>query len=530
MTSPGRSLSPRQQEILRLLTQGRSNKEIAAALGLTDGTVKQHLHQLFRKLGVHNRALAAVHGAARAGEAESPRAAVPPPMEQPDAADRFAFRLITSVAAEPRLRGAESSQGLQRWTRQLSLFTERGQRLAQWFDGHLQALPGGTLVVWFGLHTSHGDDAARALAFSRALRASVEDLGALDLAIGLGTALEVVRENVSGEPLASRAFRLSLRLAEQAAGGRIRACANTLRSADIADLARVEELPDEASARDVAEDHGDPAAAGRWGGLPFLPALCQAVVAGQAQWLAVESWPPRDGARLSDALAGEIGRWGLQVCHLWLPAPDPDHDRLRGSLSGQLQMHRPGGQRAAPTHGRRLIEDIAERLQGGPLALILHGMDGLARVQTLFDDKALQRLSLSPLLVIGSSLRRQGQAQTSLRLLGSHPGQAAFTRVLRLEVPRTDLDPRPGVRPDTQAMLDRVSAFARAVARERTRVARATIEVLARRLQASAAQVAAACRELEREGLVVMQGRRLEFRDPETASAVRATTLADENP
>jgi len=38
-----------------MLIDGKSNKEIAVALDLTDSTVKQHVSALFRKLGVNSR-------------------------------------------------------------------------------------------------------------------------------------------------------------------------------------------------------------------------------------------------------------------------------------------------------------------------------------------------------------------------------------------------------------------------------------------------------------------------------------------
>lgn len=48
-------LSPREQEVLRLLGAGRSNKEIARALHLSENTVKTHLAKLYVKLGVGRR-------------------------------------------------------------------------------------------------------------------------------------------------------------------------------------------------------------------------------------------------------------------------------------------------------------------------------------------------------------------------------------------------------------------------------------------------------------------------------------------
>lgn len=51
-TSP---LTSRQQEILPLLAEGMPNKQIANTLGVTEGTIKQHLKDLFRRLGARNR-------------------------------------------------------------------------------------------------------------------------------------------------------------------------------------------------------------------------------------------------------------------------------------------------------------------------------------------------------------------------------------------------------------------------------------------------------------------------------------------
>lgn len=60
------SVSPltlRQRDVLELLVQGKSNKEIALTLDLGEGTVKIHMAAIFRYFGVNNRAAAAVAGA-----------------------------------------------------------------------------------------------------------------------------------------------------------------------------------------------------------------------------------------------------------------------------------------------------------------------------------------------------------------------------------------------------------------------------------------------------------------------------------
>ncbi|MEX0786126.1 MAG: response regulator transcription factor [Dehalococcoidia bacterium] len=53
-----RALSPREQEVLELLARGRRNKEIAAQLGVSVGTVKTHLRHIYRKLTVADRTAA----------------------------------------------------------------------------------------------------------------------------------------------------------------------------------------------------------------------------------------------------------------------------------------------------------------------------------------------------------------------------------------------------------------------------------------------------------------------------------------
>jgi len=45
-------ITPRDEEVLRLLAQGCSNKEIAGSLHISPRTVKQHLRTLFLRAGI----------------------------------------------------------------------------------------------------------------------------------------------------------------------------------------------------------------------------------------------------------------------------------------------------------------------------------------------------------------------------------------------------------------------------------------------------------------------------------------------
>jgi DNA-binding NarL/FixJ family response regulator len=51
----------REIQILNLLRNGQPNREIAAALGIDEGTVKAHIGRLMRKVGVNNRIALTVH-------------------------------------------------------------------------------------------------------------------------------------------------------------------------------------------------------------------------------------------------------------------------------------------------------------------------------------------------------------------------------------------------------------------------------------------------------------------------------------
>jgi DNA-binding NarL/FixJ family response regulator len=54
----GHGLSPRELEVLRLVAAGKSNREIAAALVISEHTVARHVQNIFGKLRVSSRAAA----------------------------------------------------------------------------------------------------------------------------------------------------------------------------------------------------------------------------------------------------------------------------------------------------------------------------------------------------------------------------------------------------------------------------------------------------------------------------------------
>lgn len=57
---PGAALSEREIEVLRLASKGLANKQIARSLGIAERTVKVHLGNVFRRIGVNDRTSAAL--------------------------------------------------------------------------------------------------------------------------------------------------------------------------------------------------------------------------------------------------------------------------------------------------------------------------------------------------------------------------------------------------------------------------------------------------------------------------------------
>ena len=55
------AFTDRETQVLKMLVEGRSNKEIGVPLGIRDRTVKAHVAKLMRKVGVENRVALTVH-------------------------------------------------------------------------------------------------------------------------------------------------------------------------------------------------------------------------------------------------------------------------------------------------------------------------------------------------------------------------------------------------------------------------------------------------------------------------------------
>jgi two-component system, NarL family, response regulator LiaR len=69
--SPLNDLTPRERDVLQLIVRGQSNKEIAATLRVTEGTVKGHVSAILGKLSVADRTQAALYAVRHGYTAEA---------------------------------------------------------------------------------------------------------------------------------------------------------------------------------------------------------------------------------------------------------------------------------------------------------------------------------------------------------------------------------------------------------------------------------------------------------------------------
>ena len=60
--APGDRLTEREVEVLRLMASGYSNREIGDALGIGEGTIKNHISNILSKMGVRDRTRAVLKG------------------------------------------------------------------------------------------------------------------------------------------------------------------------------------------------------------------------------------------------------------------------------------------------------------------------------------------------------------------------------------------------------------------------------------------------------------------------------------
>lgn len=161
------ALTPRQREILELLQAGRSNKEVARTLDISEGTVKQHLVGIYRHLKVSNRTQAAqmmerardvsLFTPSREGIPTPPPHPAHPPSNFSASLQPISLVLIRLPSGQELVNrvGSEGFGRLQRAVRQGC------EQAAEKYNGLVQGVPGGVLLL-FGIPRIREDDPQRA--------------------------------------------------------------------------------------------------------------------------------------------------------------------------------------------------------------------------------------------------------------------------------------------------------------------------------------------------------------------------------
>lgn len=159
----GPRLSLRQSEILSLLMAGKANKEIASELGISLGTVKQHVVALFKKLDVTSRSMAISRGFAieeAHGDGETPATSKTSPFVPFGTQSAMELRPATILSLT---LGAEADAG--GW----SVLRDACAGATATLDTALSNRPGEGIDVIFGRHHADQDNASRAVGIARAI-------------------------------------------------------------------------------------------------------------------------------------------------------------------------------------------------------------------------------------------------------------------------------------------------------------------------------------------------------------------------
>lgn len=465
-------LSDRQLQLLNLLSQGKSNKEIAFELNITEGTVKQHLFVLYKKLGATNRAKAVIAATellknqptdTQAGEK------VWNPTETP----HYVWRMVSCLVIKPRHHVNASPAECARFDQQMSALQAEVGMLTDGLDGLQAAVPGLGLLVCFGIPKSHLDDPARALFLASRVHLWLRDHGSLKASIGIATATEVVADN-SKIPYRAESIEMARALATRAAPMQMLASEITCRLAGpvvkYSPPREDSKLP--ISHREVLLSQPlDFRGLAAKTPLPFISETTASLRQGKAMWIAVEGWPPQSSLRLQDATAIALQAEDIATHRLRLPA-NSNPERTGHCAYTQLNIlarlrQRPEGNevflRTADSISRRILESIKILSKRGPLALVFQGINTHAALQKLLGADGIAALENYPVILVTSVLSENRQdSHIAARVLGPRPNGLDHAKNYRLAMPKPPLVPQ-GMNADLATLIDTLSPPARAL-------------------------------------------------------------------
>ncbi|MFZ4379589.1 MAG: LuxR C-terminal-related transcriptional regulator [Polynucleobacter sp.] len=547
------SLSGRQQEIVSLLAEGKSNKEIADFLKIGYGTVKQHLFVLFRKLGVTNRTRAVITANQLMKERPNDFGVNAKSISQKGKLSLarlggHSWRLVSAVVISiPDTTLA--TPGELEWRNQyLSDLRDVLQNYVDALDGQFLLLPYGGMLAWFGYPNTHLDDADRAVQLAQFAQdysnhylehdSSIDAEKMAQHAIGIGIASKPeMSSDKTNELFASDAFRVAAILARNARVLKHPLVDSLTRKLApysvpwLAVKARAPELLQVGEIAAIGDIDAPPLdVSPLWGGLPFFDGAMESVRSGVAQWVAVESWPPALATSLIDALGNAAQLQGFQAIHIRVPSQQRRDKLLQSFVTQTENSHgdldfsslelpvSAGG-------GERLGAFFAQQAMIKPVVIQVYGLKALEAFKYVLGDRGIDRIAARPILVIVANLKDSGSSQTSVRLLGPRPIEMPFSRVYSMNAPTQELLPE-GIRVDMQAILDDLSSHAQSIIITASQDAKKPIEDAITTLNLPHHQSQSGLQELAAVGFIsAKQGGGFEFRDQATAQAIQKLSL-----
>ena len=554
-SSGGIALTPRQEQILSLLTEGKSNKEIALELDIQQGSVKQHLFVLYRRLGVVNRAKAVI---AASQLIKAQRASVggrgsgwSKSIKQPASKKAgYVWRMIAVVAVFLPDSTEITTTDLVRRDRYLSALGETMTEFTDALDGQYVSLPYGGFLAWFGHPYSHLDDADRAVYLAQCLQRWSDDyclmhFGGTDselltkpIGIGVASHPEVVAEKTA-QLSGAESFRSAAILARHARPlGRPLADESTQRLAPLSvQWIKVKATADKPIGRQRV---GSVVAIGRysqslidararWGGLPFVDAAIEFVQRGVAQWMSVESWPPAAATALVDTIGNAAAVAGFKVLRLRTPA-QTRRDRVVAGFISQIEMVAPDLEiqldKLYPlaSEGERLaamLKDCAVM----PLVVQVYGFKALDALASVLGERGINMLVSCPVLFVAANLVDSGQVQTTVRLLGPRPKTDLQSRVFSMNASNHTALPE-AIRADLQALLDGLSVTTKELVVTAAAEPTKPIDDSVSQVGLAHHQIQSCLSELTASGLIAPRpGGGFQFRDLLTAQAIHNLTV-----
>ena len=555
------SLSTRQRQLLDLLIEGKSNKEIADDLKIEAGTVKQHLFVLFRKLGVNSRAKAVIAASqimksAMTNQEESKatiqklKSSKVSSKVNSKLVESYSWRLVSTVAVSITDLNELNPSAISMRDQFLKALRGIIERLVDALDGQVTYLPGGGSVMWFGHPRAHLDDADRAVYLAQYLQSWAShyqkhlegdqgDNSIPLIGVGLASNTEAVAEKAT-ELFGAESFRKASILARHAKA--LKMPLSDLLTKKIAPMSSAwMEIKSKASNKEVVvKDVGPIAIVGpssallpdaslRWGGFPFLSNAFEGIESGLAQWLAVESWPPAAATLLTDAIGNYVAGKNYQILRLRTPG-SYRRDRALASFAAQIELQFGDfvsrSEKIYPSQGERIAGLVSEIAKAGPLAILVYGLKALEAFKSAIGEAGIDRLASRQILIVAANLQDQGSSQIAVRLLGPKPNSAPFSRVFNLQMPTIDALPE-GIQVDFRVMLDGLSSISKELILRAANEPETPLLDILTQMNEPHHKAQACIQELTSSGLIAAsQGGGFEFRDLGTAQAIKHLSIA----